>query len=111
MNTELLYIDLLITDGDLTLDSGHEPLRCDNRQSIGQDIVHSIVESGITARLIGERSPTMRGDVITQLILLVESDERLVPGTIVIVEESLSRLYITAETYDFGPISTGVDYE
>ncbi|QGH60746.1 DUF2590 family protein [Serratia proteamaculans] len=111
MSTEPLYIDLLITHGDFTLDSGHEPLRCDNRQSIGQDIVHSIVESGITARLIGERSPTMRGDVITQLILLVESDERLVPGTIVITEESLSRLYITAETYDFGPISTGVDYE
>lgn len=111
MSTEPLYIDLLITQGDFTLDSGQEPLRCDNRQSIGQDIVHSIVESGITARLIGERSPTMRGDVITQLILLVESDERLVPGTIVITEESLSRLYITAETYDFGPTSTGVDYE
>ncbi|QDL30885.1 DUF2590 family protein [Serratia liquefaciens] len=111
MSAEPLYIDLLITHGDFTLDSGQEPLRCDNRQSIGQDIVHSIVESGITARLIGERSPTMRGDVITQLILLVESDERLVPGTIVITEESLSRLYITAETYDFGPISTGVDYE
>lgn len=111
MSTEPLYIDLLITNGDFTLNSGHEPLRCDNRQSIAQDIVHSIVESGITARLIGERSPTMRGDVITQLILLVESDERLVPGTIVITEESLSRLYITAETYDFGPISTGVDYE
>ncbi|MBH2951954.1 DUF2590 family protein [Serratia marcescens] len=111
MSTESLYIDLLISNGDFTLDSGHEPQRCDNRQSIGQDIVHSIVESGITARLISERSPTMRGDVITQLILLVESDERLVPGTIVITEESLSRLYITAETYDFGPISTGVDYE
>ncbi|MDL4913073.1 MAG: DUF2590 family protein [Enterobacterales bacterium endosymbiont of Blomia tropicalis] len=111
MSTEPLYIDLLITQGDFTLDSGQEPLRCNNRQSIGQDIVHSIVESGITARLIGERSPTMRGDVITQLILLVESDERLVPGTIVITEESLSRLYITAETYDFGPISTGIDYE
>ena len=111
MNNKLLYIDLLITDGDFTLDSGNEPRLCNNRDSIGQDIIHSILESGITARLIGERSPTMRGDVITQLTLLVEDDERLVPGTIVITEESLSRLYITAETYDFGPVSTGVNYD
>ncbi len=111
MSTEPLYIDLLITDGDFTLDSGNELRRCDNRDSITQDIIHSILESGITTRLIGERSPTMRGDVLTQLSLLVESDERLVPGTIVITEETLSRLYITAETYDFGPVSTEVNYD
>lgn len=111
MSTELLYIDLLITEGDFTLDSGNEPRRCDNRDSIAQDIIHSILESGITARLIAERSPTMRGDVLTQLTLLVESDERLVPGTIVITEESLSRLYVTAETYDFGSVSAEVNHD
>ena len=111
MSNELLSIDLLITDGDFTLDSGSEPRLCNNRESIGQDIIHSILESGITARLIGERSSTLRGDVITQLTLLVEDDERLVPGTIVIAEESLSRLYITAETYDFGRLETGVNYD
>lgn len=111
MSTEPLYIDLLITDGNFTLDSGNEPRRCNNRDSIAQDIIHSILESGITARLIGERSPTMRGDVITRLTLLVESDERLIPGTIVISEESISRLYVTAETYDFGSVNTEVNYD
>ncbi|MFN1135862.1 DUF2590 family protein [Lelliottia nimipressuralis] len=111
MNTEPLYIDLLITDGDFTLDSGNEPRRCNNRDSIAQDIIHSILESGITTRLIGERSPTMRGDVLTQLSLLVESDERLIPGTIVITEESITRLYVTAETYDFGSVNTEVHYD
>ncbi|EGN4344521.1 TPA: DUF2590 family protein [Escherichia coli] len=111
MSTEPLYIDLLITDGNFTLDSGNEPRRCNNRDSIAQDIIHSILESGITARLIGERSPTMRGDVITQLTLLIESDERLIPGTIVITEESISRLYVTAETYDFGSVNTEVNYD
>lgn len=111
MSTEPLYIDLLITDGNFTLDSGNEPRRCNNRDSIAQDIIHSILESGITARLIGERSPTMRGDVITRLTLLIESDERLIPGTIVITEESISRLYITAETYDFGSVNTEVNYD
>lgn len=111
MSTEPLYIDLLITDGDFTLDSGNEPQRCNNRDSIAQDIIHSILESGITTRLIGERSPTMRGDALTQLSLLVESDERLVPGTIVITEESSTRLYVTAETYDFGSVGTEVNYD
>lgn len=111
MSTDPLYIDLLITDGNFTLDSGNEPRRCNNRDSIAQDIIHSILESGITARLIGERSPTKRGDVITQLTLLVESDERLIPGTIVITEESISRLYVTAETYDFGSVNTEVNYD
>lgn len=111
MSTELKYIDLLITDGDFTLDSGNEPQRCNNRDSITQDIIHSILESGIATRLIGERSPTMRGDVLTQLSLLVESDERLIPGTIYITEESIERLYVTAETYDFGSIETGVNYD
>lgn len=111
MSTEPLYIDLLITDGNFTLDSGNEPRRCNNRDSIAQDIIHSILESGITARLIGERSPTMRGDVITQLTLLIESDERLIPGTIVITEESISRLYVIAETYDFGSVNTEVNYD
>lgn len=111
MSTEPLYIDLLITDGDFTLDSGNEPRRCNNRDSIAQDIIHSILESGITTRLIGERSPTMRGDVLTQLSLQVESDERLIPGTIVITEESITRLYVTAETYDFGSVNTEVHYD
>lgn len=111
MTTELKYIDLLITDGDFTLNSGNEPQRCNNRDSIAQDIIHSILESGIATRLIGERSPTMRGDVLTQLSLLVESDERLIPGTIYITEESIDRLYVTAETYDFGSVETGVNYD
>ena len=111
MNDDLIYIDLLITDRSFTLNSGNEPELCGNRQSIAQDIVHMIVESGITAQLIAERSRTMRGDALTALTLLVESDERLVPGTIDITEETLSRLYVTAETYDFGRISTGVSYD
>ncbi|MCT2387298.1 DUF2590 family protein [Erwinia pyrifoliae] len=110
MNNEMLYIDLLIADGSFKLNSGNEPLLCNNRVSIGQDIIHMILESGITARLIGERSPTLRGDALTELTLLVESDVRLIPGTIIVNEESLSRLYITAETYEFGTVSTGVTY-
>ncbi|ELD5803096.1 DUF2590 family protein, partial [Salmonella enterica] len=46
MKEKSLYIDLLITDGDLTLNSASEPVLCDNRQSIGQDMIHALIESG-----------------------------------------------------------------
>ncbi len=96
-----LYRDLLITARDFTLNSGKEPEICNNRVSIGQDIKHSIMESGLATELLAERSPTMKADIRTRIILLVESDIRLIPGTIEISEESLGAWLLTAETYDF----------
>lgn len=107
--SDLLYIDLLIEGRNFVLNSGNEPLLCNNSKSIGQDIVHSILESGLATELIAERSPTMRGDILTRLELLIESDERIEPGTVVISEESMKRLWITASTWEFGSISTRVD--
>lgn len=106
---EILYIDLLINNGDFSLNAGHEPELCNNRKSIGQDIVHAIIESGLATQLIAERSPTLRADIFTQLELLVENDERIVPGTVEINEESQKRLWVTASTYDFGTLSYQVD--
>lgn len=103
--SELLYIDLLIEGRNFVLNSGNEPVLCNNKQSIGQDIVHSILESGLATELIAERSPTMRGDILTRLELLIESDERIEPGTVVITEESAKRLWITAGAWDFGSVS------
>ena len=107
--SDVLYIDLLINNGDFSLNAGHEPELCNNRKSIGQDIVHAIIESGLATQLIAERSPTLRADIFTQLELLVENDERIVPGTVEINEESQKRLWVTASTYDFGTLSYQVD--
>lgn len=104
-----LYIDLLITGRDLTLNSGNEPVLCDNRVSIAQDCVHAIIESGLATQLVGERSPTLRADLRNQMEMLVEDDERIVPGTVRVNEESQVKLWVTADTYDFGRISQGVD--
>ncbi|NBF72693.1 DUF2590 family protein, partial [Enterobacter hormaechei] len=59
--------------------------------------------------LVGERSPTLRADIFTQLELLIEEDERIVPGTVDVSEESQKRLWVTASTYDFGGISAQVE--
>ena len=107
--SEILYIDLLIENGDFSLNAGNEPELCNNRKSIGQDIIHAIIESGLATQLIAERSPTLRADIFTQLELLVENDERIVPGTVEISEESHKRLWVTASTYDFGTLSYQVD--
>ena len=107
--SDLLYIDLLITNDDFVLNTGNEPVLCNNRQSIGQDVIHSIIESGLATELIAERSPTLRGDIFTRMELLIEDDERLIPGTVSITEETLSRLWVTADTYDFGPLSLRVE--
>lgn len=107
--SELLYIDLLIQGDDFVLNTGNEPVLCNNRQSVGQDVVHSIIESGLATELIAERSPTLRGDIFTRMELLIEDDERLIPGTVSIAEETLSRLWVTADTYDFGSLSLRVD--
>lgn len=102
--TKKLYFDLLITGEDLTLDSGNQPVICDNRISIAQDIKHALIESGLATLLIAERSRILRRDIILQMILIVEEDRRLVPGTIFIDEEEQGRLRLTAETYEFGKI-------
>nr|WP_194399035.1 DUF2590 family protein [Escherichia coli] len=100
---------MLIENGDFSLNAGNEPELCNNRKSIGQDIIHAIIESGLATQLIAERSPTLRADIFTQLELLVENDERIVPGTVEISEESQKRLWVTASTYDFGTLSYQVD--
>ncbi|MFP2319338.1 DUF2590 family protein [Enterobacter ludwigii] len=107
--SDLLYIDLLIENGNFVLNTGKEPELCNNRKSIGQDIIHSILESGLATQLVGERSPTLRADIFTQLELLIEEDERIVPGTVEVSEEGQKRLWVTASTYDFGGISAQVE--
>lgn len=100
-----LYLDLLITGEDITLDSGNHPRICDNRVSIAQDIKHMILESGLATQLIAERSRILRRDIILQMELFIEEDVRLIPGTVAITEERLGRLFITADTYEFGKLN------
>lgn len=104
MSTEPLYIDLKIINGDFVLDSGNEPILCDNRVSISQDVVHRIIDAGLVKELIAERSPVLRRDILLRMELLTEEDIRLVPGTIVISDNGHGQFLIEADTYDFGRI-------
>lgn len=98
-----LYVDLLITGHNFTLNSAAEPVLCDNRVSIAQDCQHAIIESGLATRLLAEKSPTLRADIMMQMTLLIEDDERITPGTVSVTETSplSGRLMIHADTEEF----------
>jgi len=98
------YIDLLIVDNDLVLDPSRQPLLIEDRASIAQDIAHMIRESGLLVTLVAERSSLRQRDCIQQLELLVEADERLVPGTALISQTAPGQYLVTAKTLKFGDI-------
>jgi len=102
------YIDLLIVDNDLVLDPSRQPVLIDDRSSIAQDIAHMIRDSGLLVTLVAERNRLKQRDCIQQLELLVEADERLVPGTAQIIQLEPGQYLVTATTLKFGTIEVTV---
>lgn len=102
------YIDLLIAGNDLVLDPSHQPLLIDDRASIAQDIAHMIRESGLLVTLVAERDPLRQRDCRQQMELLVEADERLVPGTARVLPQTPGVYLVTAATVKFGHMKVTV---
>lgn len=102
------YIDLLIVGNDLVLDPSLQPLLIDDRASIAQDIAHMIRESGLLVTLVAERDRLRQRDCLQQIELLVEADERLVPGTARIIQEAPGLYLVTATTVKFGQVKVTV---
>lgn len=102
------YVDLLITDDDLTLDIAGEPQLIYDRDCITQDIKHLIRDSGLMVEIVGQRSDIAVNDRVQQLTLLIEEDTRLVPGTIQITRTSLGVFFVTGTTYKYGQINLEV---
>ncbi|WP_299580946.1 DUF2590 family protein [uncultured Microbulbifer sp.] len=99
------YEDLLINDErDLTLDAGGFPVICSGRVSIGQDLKHRILESGLLLQLIGERDPRKIAQIKNQILLLVDTDERVRPGTAQLVADNNDSggYWLTAITMKYG---------
>ncbi|MNN78776.1 hypothetical protein D3C81_1953610 [compost metagenome] len=103
-----MYIDLLITNNDLTLDPSNQPRLIEDRASIAQDIAHMIRDSGLLVTLVAERDRLKQRDCIQQLELLVEDDQRLLPGTAQIIQLEPGQYLVTATTLEFGEIEVGL---
>ncbi|WP_122698988.1 DUF2590 family protein [Pseudomonas atacamensis] len=102
------YVDLLIVNNDMALDPSRQPLLVDDRACIAQDIAHMIRDSGLLVTLVAERDRLRQRDCIQQLELLVEDDQRLVPGTARITQQEPGVYLVTAKTLKFGSIEVSL---
>lgn len=100
------YFDLKIDDDDLLTDDNNQAVLVFDRDSIAQDIVHMIRESGYLVAMVGQRDADQRRLLLQQIMILVEEDKRIVPGTVAISSDgTLQRWTLRADTYEFGPLS------
>lgn len=103
------YIDIKVIDGGWQMDAGQQPQKCSDLYSIAQDVKHDIMESGLARKLIAERNPVLRADVLVQIEQKAESDARIIPGTAVAKESTAGVILLTAQAYDFdGKFTTEV---
>lgn len=102
------YTDLHISNGDVVLDAGLSPTYLTDRAAIAQDVVHAILDTGLAHLLVSDRGTGVTADTQIQLKLLVEEDERIMPGTVRIEEVNSGEWWVFADTIDFGPISSSI---
>lgn len=96
----MINIDLNIIDNDIALDSFAVPSQLTNSDVIAQDVKHRIIESGKVTELIGLRNKNIVAKILTEIELIVEQDERLVPGTIKVIRQATGEISVTAKTIE-----------
>lgn len=103
-----LYRDLHIESGDVVLDAGLSPQYLTDREVIAQDIVHAILDTGLANLLVSDRGTSVTNDTKTRIKLLVEDDERIMPGTVQVTENEIKKgqWWVYAKTIEFGDISS-----
>ena len=98
------YLDLSVTDDDLTLDVGRNVETCTDRDVIAQDIVHMIREKGFLPPLVANRNRGIIDQTMVKITLAVDNDHRIVPGSATIEESDTGTFYLIADTIDFDSI-------
>ncbi len=97
-----INIDLNIINGDLSLDDALTPMQLTKTQVINQDIKHRILESGLLVQLVGLRNTNAIAMILTEIELVVEQDQRLIPGTIEVIRTLQGQISVKAQTIDKG---------
>lgn len=97
----MVHIDLNIVDRDLSLDSLLSPEQLTKADVIAQDIKHRLLESGLPFLLVGQRNQNSIDMVLTEVELVVEQDDRLIPGTIQVFYDPEKNIRVFAETKEY----------
>ena len=98
------YQDLWIVNNDIALDGIGVPLGISDRAAIAQDIKHMIRESGLLVALIGMRDPATIALSLQRLENLVETDERIVPGSATLTRLDPETLLVVAKTREYSEL-------
>ncbi|PCH95338.1 MAG: hypothetical protein COB83_08840 [Gammaproteobacteria bacterium] len=98
----MVNIDLNIVDRDLSLDSLLSPEQLTKANVIAQDIKHRLLESGLPFLLVAQRNQNNIDMVLTEVELVVEQDNRLVPGTIQVFYGPEKSIIVNADTKEYG---------
>jgi hypothetical protein len=101
----MIHIDLNIVDRDLVLDRLLTPQQITKENVIAQDIKHRLLESGLPFLLVGQRNKNSIDKVLTEVELIVEQDERLVPGTIQVFYGPEKNIIVNAKTKQYGQLN------
>ncbi len=105
------YSDIQIKDDDVNIDDNTQATIIYDLDVIAQDLIHAIRESGYLVECVAERSQERRQLLLQKIILLVEDDERIIPGTVTITAsednftDNKGVWNLTATTYEFGTTS------
>jgi len=99
-----IHIDLNIIDGDLNLDELLAPAKLNVADVIAQDIKHRLLESGLLVRLVKLRNKNSIAMILTEIELIVEQDNRLVPGSINVFLTQQKTIAIEAATKEYGKL-------
>ena len=98
------FIDLLITEDDLTLTAG-EPRLATDKDCIEQDIRHMIREHGLAVQMIANRNSVEIAYLAQRIEIEMEKDVRLVPGTAQVTQVTTGVFLATANTQQFGRLN------
>ncbi len=102
------FIDIKVIQGGWNVDAGQQPEQASDLYSIAQDVKHRIMESGLARKLLAERNPTLRADVLVQIEQAAEQDERIIPGSAYANETAMGTVSLTAKAFEF---SGAIDIE
>ncbi|MBI9109912.1 DUF2590 family protein [Maridesulfovibrio ferrireducens] len=106
-----MYFDILISENDITLDAGGNPEKVTDLACIAQDLLHMIRDTGLLVELVANRDKRVTAENLIKIIIEVEDDERIVPGTCQIVEVTgqPGTFNLTAIAYDFGELGFSIE--
>jgi len=96
-----INIDLSIVDGDFVLSPTLTAQKLSEASVVSQDIKHRVLESGLLVKLVKLRNINGIAQVLTEIELEVEKDDRLVPGTIYVHHNDDKTLSIKAQTKQY----------